>query len=120
MCDSSHIIEKGMKICDVCREQFKVQKVIEEQDCSVPVAARTNIAGPRRKDEEFVYLDVSLEYLSESLVTLEESPVAKKRLHAPSYCDNKLRKIRCLKEKILTTGSENADETVLNNTVLKC
>ena len=94
MCDSSHIIEKGMKICDACRKQLKVQNVIEEQDCSVPVAARTNIAGPSCKDEGFVDLDVSLEYLNKSLVTLEESPVAKKRLHAPSYCDKKLRKIR--------------------------
>jgi hypothetical protein len=39
-------------------------------------------------------------YLNKSLVTLEESPVAKKRLHAPSYCNKKLRKIRCLKEKV--------------------
>jgi hypothetical protein len=64
MCDSSHIIEKDMKVCDACREQLKVQKVIEEQDCSVTVAARTNIAGPRCKDEEFVDLYVSLEYLN--------------------------------------------------------
>jgi hypothetical protein len=93
-----------------------VQKVIEEQDCSVPVAARTNIAGPSRNDEEFVDLDVSLEYLNKSLVTLEESPVAKKRLHAPSYCNKKLRNIRrCLREKILTTGSEDVDETVVKN-----
>jgi hypothetical protein len=114
MCDSSHIIEKGMTICDACRKQLKVQKVIKEQDCSVPVAARTNIAGPSRKDEEFVDLDVSLEYLNKSLVTLEESPVAKKRLHAPSYCDKKL-KVRCLREKKLTTGSEDVDETVVKN-----
>ena len=73
-----------MKICDACRKQLKVQDVIEEQDCSVPVAARTNIAGPSCKDEGFVDLDVSLEYLNKSLVTLEESPVAKKRLYAPS------------------------------------
>jgi hypothetical protein len=52
MCDSSHIIQKGMKICDACKKQLKVQKVIEEQACSVPVTARTNIAGPSRKDEE--------------------------------------------------------------------
>jgi hypothetical protein len=71
MCDSSHIIEKGMKICDACRKQFKVQTVLEEQDCSVPVAARTNIAGPSCNDEAFVDLDVSLQYLNESLVTLE-------------------------------------------------
>jgi hypothetical protein len=51
MCYSSHIIEKCMKICDACRKQFKVQKVIEEQDCSVPAATRTNTAGPRHKDE---------------------------------------------------------------------
>jgi hypothetical protein len=49
MCDSSHIIEKGMKICDACRKQFKVQTVLEEQDCSVPVAPRTNIAGPSQQ-----------------------------------------------------------------------
>ena len=67
MCDSSHIIEKGTKICDACRKQLKVQNVIEEQDCSVPAAARTNIAGPSCKDEEFVDLDVSLEYLNKVL-----------------------------------------------------
>ena len=93
-----------------------MQNVIDEEDCSVPVAARTDIAGPSHKDEEFVDSDVSLEYLNKSLVTLEESPVTKKRLHAPSYCDKKLRKIRrCLKEKILTTGSEDVDETVVKN-----
>jgi hypothetical protein len=115
MCDSSHIIGKGMKICDACREQFKVQTVLEEQDCSVPVAARTNIAGPSRNNEAFVDLDVSLQYLNKSLVTLQESPVAKKRLQAPSYCDKKLRKIRCLKEKVLTTGSEDVYETIVKN-----
>ena len=88
--------------------------LLRNKTCSVPVAARTNIAGPSRKDEEFVDLDVSLEYLNKSLVTLEESHLAKKRLHAPSYCD-KLRKIRCLKEKIFTTGSEDVDETVVKN-----
>jgi hypothetical protein len=72
MCDSTHISEKGMKTCDACRKQLKVQTVIEEQDCSVTFAARTNKAGPSRKDEESVDLDVSLENLNKSLVTLEE------------------------------------------------
>jgi hypothetical protein len=60
--------------------------------------------------------NAGLEYLNKSLVTLEESPVAKKRLHAPSYCDKQLRKMRkCLTEKILTTGSEDVDKTVMKN-----
>jgi hypothetical protein len=89
MCDSSHIIEKGMRICDACRKQLKVQIVIEEQDCSVPVAARTNTAGSSHKNEEFADLDVSLDYLNKSLVTLEESPVDNKTLHAHclQHCD---------------------------------
>jgi hypothetical protein len=77
-CVIHHIIEKGMKICDACRKQLKVQKVIDEQELSVPVAAKTSIAGRRGKDEEFVDLDVSLEYLNKSFVTVEQSPVAKK------------------------------------------
>jgi hypothetical protein len=48
--------------------------------------------------------------------SLLKSPVAKKRLHAPSYCDKKLRKIRrFLKEKVRPTGSEDVDETVVKN-----
>jgi hypothetical protein len=94
-----------MKICDACRKQTKVKKVTKEQDCSVPVAATTNTAGPSRKDEEFVDLDVSLEYLNKFLVTLEVSPVAKKRLHAPSYCDKNLRKITFMEEKIFTDSA---------------
>jgi hypothetical protein len=83
-----------MRICDACRKQVEVQTVIEEQDCSVAVAARTNTAGHSHKDKEFVDLDVSLDYLNQSLVTLEESPVDKNTLHAPSYCNRNVRKIR--------------------------
>jgi hypothetical protein len=81
------------------QDTIECAKVIEEQDWSVPVDAITNIAGPSCKDEEFVDLDISLAYLNKSLVTHEEPPVAKKRLHVPSYGDKKLREIRCLKEK---------------------
>jgi hypothetical protein len=31
MCDSSHIIEKGMKIFDACRKQLKGQKLLRNK-----------------------------------------------------------------------------------------
>lgn len=112
MCDMFDTIVVGMKICDSCRKELSKQKQVTDttDDCLVPVA---NTTRPTNVDESFVALDVTLEYLNKSLSSLEESPVAKRKLQMKSYCDKKYSKIKkCLTEKVLTAASTNTEKTV--------
>lgn len=103
MCSMYDNIKKGMKICDSCRKQINKERneLMDNEDETINVGG--SMPGPSNQDEEFVELDVSLEYLNKSLSTLGESPIAKKRLHTQSYCEQKVDKIKqCLVKKVLT------------------
>ena len=38
------------------------------------------------KDEGYTDSDLTIDYLNQSLSTTDESPIGKKRMHAPGYC----------------------------------